>query len=55
MAPFILHVALKLAPGSTDNFPVSTSPSITDDALSDNISETYIFPETLPSISWSST
>ena len=45
------HIALKVAPGSTDNLFIKISPLITAVLFNDNKSLTSNFPENVPSIS----
>ena len=43
----MLHVALNVAPGSTANLLVCTSPSICAEDFKDNVPERISFPENL--------
>ena len=45
----MLHVALKVAPGSTASFPISTSPSIYADDLKVNFPDSFNLPVKTPS------
>jgi hypothetical protein len=49
--PFMVHEALKVAPGSTANLVTATVPSITAEDFNESKSETKSSPLKLPSIS----
>ena len=51
IAPLIEQDALNVAPGSTDSFPITTSPEIIAVALIVSVSCTSKSPENFPSIS----
>ena len=45
----MLQVALKVAPGSTANLPISTSPCTYAEDFSDRVPDNFNLPEKLPS------